>query len=122
MKKIEKIKKVNSEEIKNVIRLLKEADKEINFFDKKVCPYSFPVKVREIVADAENFDRCSYCSKCIIRDELNGLIDIVNHWIDLYNEPKITIIYIKNNKVKNVSKSTAEELVYIGIAKILNMD
>ena len=53
-----------------------------HFLERKVYPYSFPVKASEMMERAKDYDLCEPISKAILRDEMRGLLRIAKKWKD----------------------------------------
>ena len=120
---VDLIKRVETLEDKDMTRALadiRKANEEMNFFDNMVRPYSYLVSVREMVESAENYEDCTRSSKQVLKAEVNGLIDIINHWIELFNEPQIEVEFTvgeSKGKRNTFAYSTAEMFIELGIAK-----
>lgn len=114
VEKINNLKNCSGSEMQRVIKEIKIANKKINFFSRDVYPYSYPVKVGELIKNAEDFEQYSRSSQNVIYDEIKGLVVIINTWIEYYNEPKVKVKIIKGynqGKVLEVEEKMAKYLV-----------
>lgn len=92
------------------------------FMKNIIMPYGFQITVEELTRNWKDYDRCTYDSQAIMRDELKGFLPILEHWVKLENEPKVktrTLIGKLAGQIKECPKSMAEELVQIGFAELV---
>ena len=117
---IQKVETLKTEDMMRTLMQIKKANEVMDFFDTMVHPYSFAIPVKQMVKSAEDFPYCDKTSKQILRAEINGLVDIINHWIEVYNEPRILVRYLAGKKIgliKPLAKSVAEELIECGLVE-----
>lgn len=111
VERINNMKAVNADEIKAAVEMIDRANLEMNFMSEKVMPYGYPVTVESIVDANRDFEAYTKSSQEVLFMELQGLINILNHWIDQYNEPKVWV-QVKNDKDPiEVPKSIADMIV-----------
>lgn len=105
------------EEFKTKAKEVIDTCKKYGFMSRTVHPYSFDMTVEELVKNWADYDRYTYSSKQIMRQELKRFLPILEHWIEVENEPKVMIMSLHNGNVREYPKSTAEELIAIGFGK-----
>ena len=110
--------KITHEEFKTKAKEVIDTCNKYGFMDKTIMPYSFKMTVGELVRNWKDYDHCTWSSKELMQDELIGFLPILENWVNLENEPKVTV-RLKNGVVKTVAKSVAEDLVDFGIATIV---
>lgn len=118
--RIEPLKESSSEEMKRVINEIREANEYMKFFNNKVSPYGFAITVESMVESAESFANCTLDSRQVLKDEINGLVNTINTWIDTYNEPKVQVKIILGEKagvIQDQPNSIAVALVEMGFAE-----
>ena len=110
------------EEFKAKAQEVIDVCKKYGFMNNIIHPYSFNMTVEELTQNWKDYDKYTYSSKSIMRQELKRFIPIVEHWIEVANEPRVNIrCLIGDNKgeVREYPKSTAEELILIGYAELV---
>lgn len=107
--------KMTAEEFKAKATEVINTCNKYGFMNETIMPYSFKMTVEELVKNWKDYDHCSYSSREIMQDELIGFLPILDHWVKLANEPKVKIKLL-NGKIKDVAKSTAEDLIDLGAA------
>ena len=106
------------EEFKAKAKEVIDTCNKYGFMDKIIMPYSFKMTVEELTRNWKDYDYCTYSSKEIMQDELKGFLPLLEYWVNLENEPKVTV-RLKNDTVKTLPKSVAEDMVDFGIAVII---
>jgi hypothetical protein len=109
-------------EMMNRIKEIEETCKKYGFMDRKVSPYSFWIKVKDLIAGWKDYDECTRCSQQVIDAEVRGFEKILHSWICYEQEPliKVRIKVGKNTgNIVDYHKSTADELVAIGMAEVV---
>lgn len=108
------------EEIKAVVKELREMVKKYHWETKKVAPYSFWITVDEFINNSnyDDVEKFNYTSRSLMIDELNGFIDIADIWEKQEKEPKVTIKTV-TGKVMEVPKSTADEFIAVEFATLV---
>ena len=95
---------------------LKERAEEItakyNWYDRNTYPYSFPVKVKEILKDCEDYDDCTSGSQAYLYTYIKGLVEILEKWERDYNSRRTVRV---NGKIKNLMPEYIEMLIEEGI-------
>lgn len=117
---LKKIEGRNKEEQIKVF--IKEADRMITEYgwqERTVLPYSFPVKVTDIIDKLKKVHFYTKSSRDIIIAEANGLPNILNYWEQVAVAPKVTVRYFTSGKVKEISKIVADDLVDVGMVEII---
>ena len=121
---IERIKvaeKIDFMDIKDVIRQIDEVLEAVpSFKTNKVFPYNFPMTVEEVIRPARDIHHYTRSSAQIIRAEVWGLIPIINHWIDYYNEDDVLVELLEGKHAGefNLTKeSTAKMMEEAGLVR-----
>lgn len=87
-----------------------------------IHPYNYPINIVKFLDGFADYRRCTHMSKQVMLQEINGLIEILNHWIAREEEPKVTIRFLTGKKAgqtKDIPASDAEAYVEIGFAEIV---
>lgn len=122
------MKKLNSKstvaEVKGVVAEIHQICDQYDFWDRECSPYSFKMTVRELVESMAwtDYEHYTSSSKSIIRQEINGFVDILEHWVAYQNEPIVKIHYIAGNKVgqtEEVHESLAELFIMTQMAELV---
>ena len=82
--------------------------KEYGWEDKSVHPWSYPVKIVEIIDDIKDYDHCSKGSQDYLVTLANGLGEILNEWERREKLPKVRIKCLKDGKIKELPDEDAE--------------
>lgn len=110
------------EEFKTKAQEVVDTCNKYGFMSRTVHPYSFDMTVEEFVKNWADYDRYTYSSKQIMRQELQRFLPILEHWIEVANEPRVNIrclIGDNKGKIKEYPQSTAKELILIGYAELV---
>ena len=86
-----------------------------------IHPYGFGVEIEEFLGWFDDYNRCTASSKHLHLSEINGFIDILNHWLEVEEEEKVTIRFLTGNKAgqtKDIPASLAEDYIEIGFAEL----
>jgi hypothetical protein len=91
--------------------------------DRVIHPYGFGIKLDEFLGGDgfRNYRAYTHSSKQILIAELNGFIDILNHWIAFDAEKKVTIRFVTGNKKgekKDIPASCVQDYIDSGIAEL----
>lgn len=92
------------------------------FMDRKIAPYGFGITVRDFVRNWRDYDNFTDGSKEVMQDELRGFLPIIEHWIAVENEPKITVQIITGKKKRQIAKypmSFADMLIADNMARAI---
>lgn len=108
--------RATSEDVYKTLDEMKAAVNTYGWENETLSPYGYGIKISELIKSWEGFKQCTPSSKSIIIAEMNGAIDILNHWLALKAEPQVTVILLGGNQV-TVAESTARELEAIGAIK-----
>lgn len=106
----------------NVHETLKEIENtcnQYNFWERKIMPYGFGIKVKRIFQNWKDYDLCTIDSQSVIRDEIKGFLPILERWIDYENQPMVKVKIIKGDnsgQFREYHKSTADTLIEAGLA------
>lgn len=106
------------EEFYKVVNQVKEVVEKYNWGEKVIHPYSWGIKINDFVNGWKDYERCTFSSKRILILEVNGLIDILEHWVKIEEEEKITVKLIGGNKdgeIKQFPKSFVEDFIDCGL-------
>ena len=85
-----------------------------------VHPYNYPINIVEFLDGFADYRRCTHMSKQVMLAEINGLIEIINHWIEREEEPKVMIRFLTGKKAgqtKEIPESDVEDYIEIGLAE-----
>ena len=110
------------EEFKIKAREVVDTCNKYGFMNNTIMPYSFKITVEEFTRNWKDYDRFTNSSKAIMRDELEGFLPILEHWVKIENEPMIKIRCLLGNlagQIKEYHESTANELIEIGFAELV---
>ena len=117
--------KATAEEMKKAVAELRGYVQQYGWEDKMVYPYGFGINIVEFLDGFADYERCTPASKSIKIQEINGLIEIINAWVKLEQEEKVTIRLLKGNKagqVKEIAASLAEDYVDCGLAELIQTE
>ena len=103
-----------AEEFESAVSEIKQLVSEYGFEERAVFPYSFKMTVEELVDGWTDFARCSFSSKQIMIQEMNGFIDVLNKWVEQENEPQVTV-RLTNGKVKDIPESYVDDYMECGL-------
>ena len=114
------LKKINNTtEAKDVAKTVKAVVTHYNWGKRKVHPYGYPVSIDSLLEPFDSFDRYTNSSKHVLIAEINGLIDILNAWIERENKPRVCVT-LKNGKQKAIPICDLEDYRDAGIIKAVN--
>lgn len=105
--------KATNEEIRKTLDEMKSVVDTYGWELEKLSPYGYDIKIGDLLKSWEAFDKCTSMSKEIMISEINGTIEILNHWVSLKKENQVNVTLI-NGKTMTVAESTARELRAIG--------
>lgn len=89
---------------------------------RNIFPYNYPINLVEFLEGAEFYWNCTTSSKRVFLSEINGLIEIINKWVEQEEEPKVTILFVRTNKkgqTKEIPASWLEDYVDAGLAVLV---
>lgn len=101
-------------DVKQTLKEIEETCNQYNFWDNKIMPYGFGIKVKDIFCNWKDYNRCTYDSQSVIRSEIRGFLPILHHWVDYENEPMIKVRLTAGEnigQVKDFHKSTADLII-----------
>lgn len=112
------------EEFNNAVAEIRAIVAKYNWQDKIIHPYAFATKIGDFInGDGwTNFHQYTFSSKQILIDEVNGLIDILNHWVELEEEEKIAVRIIGGNKdgqIEKLPKSFVAQFLECGMMELV---
>ena len=118
-----KFQMASAEAVATTVAEIKAICEKYNFWDREASPYSFRMTVRELVESKgwTDFSQYTYDSKQIIISEINGFMDILEHWVEYQNQEDVKICYLQGKKIGQtelVKKSFAELLVETKMAEL----
>lgn len=97
---------------------------EYGWENETVFPYSFPVKITDMIDRLEDIWEYESSSKELIVAEVNGLVTIMNKWeeheIADRNGPQVTLRYIygtHHGECVSMPERIAKELIEFGFAE-----
>ena len=104
-----------AEEFKGAVNKISEAVNRYGWGKKVVFPYGWETTLEEFITehDIDDFDRYTISSKRALIAEVNGLIGILNVWLEREEEPKVAVM-LKSGKIKNIPESDVEDYVLMG--------
>lgn len=110
-------------EVKDVVAEIRQICERYDFWNREVRPYSWRMTVRELVESNgwRDYEHYTSSSKAIIRQEINGFVDILEHWVAYENEPMVKIYYLAGTKVgqtEEVHESLAEIFIQTQMAEL----
>jgi hypothetical protein len=111
-------------EVNRVVAEIRQICERYNFWNREIRPYSWRMTVRELV-ESEGWNKYkayTLSSKAVIRQEINGFVDILEHWVAYENEPMVKIHYIAGSKVdmiEEVHESLAEIFIQAQMAELV---
>lgn len=111
-----------AEEMAAKVEEIREIVTKYGWLDTKIAPYGFGVRIEEFLGWFKDYDRCTASSKHLHISEINGFIEILNHWLEREAEPKVTIRFLTGKKAgqtKEIPASDVEAYVEIGFAEIV---
>lgn len=112
----------SAEDVKRAISDIEKVDEVLHVLDEKVAPYGYYIPMREMIDSARDYEKCTYYSKLVIIEELNGCIAIINEKIALSEEPDVEVRFLvgKNQgEIKSYKESIAIEFVEMGMAELV---
>ena len=87
-----------------------------------IHPYNYPINIVEFLEGFADYRNYTHMSKQTMLAEINGLIRILNKWIEREEEPKVTIRFLTGKKAgqtKMIPASDAQDYIDIGFAEIV---
>lgn len=106
-----------ADEVKKTVNEIKMILAKYGWGEKTVMPYGYGIKLDNLVENWKDFERCTIDSQQIIISEINGTIDhVLNKWLKLEEEPKITVQLI-NGKTAKVAESIARQYEEMGLTR-----
>lgn len=109
-----------AEEVKAKVQEIREIVTKYGWLDTEIHPYRFGIRVEDFLGRFKDYSRCTHSSKQIFLAEINGFIDILNHWIEREQEEKVMIRFLTGNKAgqtKAIPASDVEMYVECGLAE-----
>lgn len=109
------------EEFYNTVNGIKSVVAKYNWHDKIIHPYSFATTIGKFISGWTDFEKCTISSKRILIAEVNGLIDILDHWVEVEEEEKITVRIIGGNKdgqIEQMPKSMVDMFIDSGLIEL----
>lgn len=106
-------------DVKARIKEIEEKCNKYGFWERKIMPYGFGIKVKRIFRNWKDYDLCTETDKSIIRSEIRGFLPILAHWVEYEEEPMVKILMTKGEyegAVKEYHKSTADIFIESGMA------
>lgn len=111
-------------DVKGAVAEIHQICDRYDFWNREVHPYSWRMTVRELVESNgwRDYEHYTSSSKAIIRQEINGFADILEHWVEYENEPMVKIHYIAGSKAdmtEEVHESLAELFIMTQMAELV---
>lgn len=113
-----------SEEFAKAVEWVRETVRRYNWQDKVIRPYSFAEKVEDFIySDGwTNYEQYTGSSRRLLISEVNGMIEILEHWIATEEEEKVTVRIIGGNKdgqIEQMPKSMVNMFLDSGLVEVL---
>lgn len=106
-----------AEEVADKVKVLKLYVAKYSWGEKSIHPYGYPIKIEDFLESFDDYSRCTHSSKQISLAELNGFIRIINAWLKLEEEPKVTIRLTHGRHagdIKEIPESMVEDYIELG--------
>lgn len=106
------------EEFRKAVEEITDTVIRNNWSDKNVYPYGHKENIMKFIQswDVDGYQKYSVSSKQIMIKEVNGLIDILNNWMDM-KEYKITYIMYPDKEIEmTISARTEEDAIILAKA------
>lgn len=114
--------KMTSDEFKTKAKEVIDTCNKYGFMKNKIMPYSFVMTVEELVENWKDYDCYTWSSKELMQDELLGFLPILEHWVEVENEPMIKIRLLGGKhagEIREYHKSTADDFIEMNIAELV---
>ena len=104
-----------AEEVNAKVKEILEVAGQYGWLDKRVMPYGYGVSIKDLM-NYEDYAKYSRTSQQIIKAEINGLIDILNIWLEQEKEEKVVMRMPKGSNVlfKRVPISLVDDYIALG--------
>lgn len=114
---------IKSDEFKKRWDWLKGVNEESNgdVFELVVMPYGFRETIGEMTSQYDYYDDYTPSSKSIMFEEITGLVERVNRYIDYVSEPEVKVVLLIGNNVGDVvtvKKSVSDVYIQNGMAAL----
>ena len=83
------------------------------WLDRRVMPYGYGISIRDMMDYPQDFSKYTSTSFHIVKAEINGLIDIMNIWLEQEAEEKATV-KMPNGIVKTIPISCVDDYIELG--------
>ncbi len=106
-----------AKEVAEKVQELKGYVSKYGWGEKNIHPYGWAIKIDEFLESFDDYSRCTHSSKQISLAELNGFIEIINAWLKLEEEPKVTIRLTHGRHagdIKEIPESMVEDYIELG--------
>lgn len=103
--------KINDDNILDIINDIDFLVNKYGWGERLIHPYSFGIKVKDFIDAMKDYDNYTYYSKGLARDEIKGLIPIINEWERL-ELTSINVIW--NGTTRRVSRDVYNILLELG--------
>ena len=106
-------------DVKQTLSEIEKTCNQYDFWDRKIHPYGFGIKVKRIFQNWKDYDLCTATDKSIMRSEIRGFLPILAKWVGYENEPLVKVKIIKGDNAgqfREYHKSTADTLIEAGLA------
>ena len=111
MERLEKY--ASAEQITAKVKEVLEVASEHDWLKKRVMPYGYGITIKDMMDYPRDFEHYTRTSLQIVRAEINGLIDIMNVWLEHEAEEHITVV-LPNGKQGSIPKSFLEDYIAMG--------
>lgn len=101
-------------DVKQTLKEIEEKCNKYGFWERKIMPYGFGIKVKRIFQNWKDYDLCTTTDKSIIRSEIRGFLPILAKWAEYENQPlvKVKLTAGENaGQIKDFHKSTADLII-----------
>lgn len=110
---IERLEGCKAEDLQAKAQEVLQVAKEHGWLDKRVMPYGYGIRIEEFMTYPADMKCYTTTSRQIIKAEINGLIDIMNVWLERAAEKHVTVLLPKGGEVK-VPMSCLEDYLELG--------
>lgn len=109
-----------AEEMAAKVEEIRRLVSKYGFINRSVHPYGYAIGIDKFLAGFKDYSRCTHSSKQIMLAEINGFIPILNHWIDVEEQPKVIVRFITGKhkgEIKEIPESYVRDYIDCGLAE-----
>lgn len=110
---------VSADNVRDLVIDLKRIVAKFGWENEVVHPWAgCPMKIGKIIEDISSYKNCTNGTKEYLVDMANGLVRILNAWIE-HEKNGVWVRILESGKMAKVEKDFAEELVKMGRCEIV---